>query len=167
MRAKEQSDLLPSRSLAGAATNGVAGGFLPGSPGGAVASVGVDIVDVGRVRTMLGRWPERFARRVLSPKEAEYCLSRPDPAPHVAARFAAKEAVIKCLGGGCALKEIEVARALSGSPSIVLYGRAKARAGERRALVSLSHTNAMAAAFAVLVTPLPAPPPAVTPDAAP
>jgi len=161
MRAKEQAELLPSPGRAESAVSAAA--FPLGSPGGAVAAVGVDIVDVGRVRTALGRWPDRFARRVLSPKEAAYCLSRPDPAPHVAARFAAKEAVIKCLGGGCALKDIEVTRALSGSPSIVLHGRAKARAGERHALVSLSHTDQMAAAFAVLVTPLAAPPPAAVP----
>lgn len=108
-------------------------------------------MDVGRVREALARHPERFARRVLSPKEADYCLSRPDPAPHVAARFAAKEAVIKCLGGGCALSEIEVVRALSGFPSITLHGRAAERARGRRVLISLSHLDHLAAAFAVLV----------------
>ena len=120
---------------------------------GRVCAVGVDLVDVGRVRDALRRHPERFARRVLSPGEAAYCLARPDPAPHIAARFAAKEAVIKCLGGGCALSEIEVARALSGSPSIVLHGRAKERAGGRRVLISLSHLEHLASAFAVLVEP--------------
>ena len=95
---------------------------------GRTLAVGVDLVDVGRVRAALSRFPARFVARVLSPEEQAYCLSRPDPAPHVAARFAAKEAVIKCLGGGCALNEIEVVRALSGSPSITLHGRAKARA---------------------------------------
>lgn len=115
-----------------------------------VFAVGVDLTDVGRVRLALARHGERFTNRVLSAKEAEYCLSRPDPAPHIAARFAAKEAVIKCLGGGCALREIEVVRAMSGSPSIILHGRAAARAAGRRVLVSLSHLNNMAAAFAVL-----------------
>ncbi len=121
--------------------------------GGRVVAVGVDLVDVGRVRVALARHPRRFAARVLSPSEAAYCLTRPDPAPHVAARFAAKEAVIKCLGGGCALKEIEVVRALSGSPSITLTGRAAERAGRCAVLVSLSHLADLAAAFAVLVAP--------------
>lgn len=121
--------------------------------GGNVIAVGVDLVDVHRVREVMSRHPERFARRVLSEREAAYCLSRPDPAPHIAARFAAKEAVIKCLGGGCALNEIEVVRALSGFPSINLTGRAKMRAGNCEVLVSLSHIEQMATAFAVLVTP--------------
>lgn len=114
-------------------------------------AVGVDLVDVDRVRHLLKRHPERFAYRVLSEAEATYCLSRPDPAPHVAARFAAKEAVVKCLGGGCSLAEIEVVRALSGSPSITLHGRARERAGSRRVLISLTHLQTMACAFAALV----------------
>ncbi len=120
-------------------------------PGGRVASVGVDLVDVGRVRASLARHAGRFTARVLTPEEAHYCLSRPDPAPHVAARFAAKEAVIKCLGGACAFRDIEVVRALSGSPSITLRGRAAERAGGRAVLVSLSHLEHLALAFAVLV----------------
>lgn len=117
---------------------------------GRVLAIGVDLTDVGRVRDALARHGGRFTGRVLSDREAAYCLSRPDPAPHIAARFAAKEAVIKCLGGGCALREIEVVRALSGSPSITLHGRAATRAAGRRVLISLSHLNDMAAAFAVL-----------------
>ena len=122
---------------------------------GRVVAVGVDLTDVGRIRSLVMRHPERFARRVLSEEEAAYCLSRPDPAPHIAARFAAKEAVIKCLGGGCSLREIEVERALSGAPSVKLHGRAKARAGRYEVRISLSHLDQIAAAFAVLVAPDP------------
>ena len=125
--------------------------MIPPATGGNVLAVGVDLVDVGRVRAVLARYPDRFARRVLSPSECAYCLSRPDPAPHIAARFAAKEAVIKCLGGGCALNEIEVVRALSGSPSITLHGRAKERAGSSTVLISLSHLEHLAVAFATRV----------------
>lgn len=120
---------------------------------GRVVSVGVDLADVGRVRSLVIRHPERFTRRILSAREADYCLSRPDPAPHIAARFAAKEAVIKCLGGGCSPREIEVERALSGVPSVKLHGRAKARAGSYEVRISLSHLDQIAAAFAVLVAP--------------
>ncbi len=119
--------------------------------GGRVVSVGVDLADVGRIREAIARDPDRFARRVLTDSEREYCFSRPDPAPHVAARFAAKEAVIKCLGGGCGLRDIEVVRALTGFPSIALSGRAEARANGRRVLISLSHLKEIATAFAVLV----------------
>jgi holo-[acyl-carrier protein] synthase len=116
-----------------------------------VVSVGVDIADVERIRAAFARDPERFARRVLTDAEREYCLSRPDPAPHIAARFAAKEAVIKCLGGGCGLRDIEVVRALTGFPSIALTGRAAHRAGSCSVLISLSHLPNLATAFAVLV----------------
>jgi holo-[acyl-carrier protein] synthase len=115
-------------------------------------AVGVDLTDVGRVRAALARHGQRFVGRILTDAEAAYCLSRPDPAPHIAARFAAKEAVIKCLGGGCGFREIEVERALSGAPSIRLSGKAATRAAGRRVLVSLSHLDQIAAAFAVLTT---------------
>jgi holo-[acyl-carrier protein] synthase len=127
--------------------------LTPFSPGGNVVAVGVDLVDVGRIRSVLDRYGERFFAHVLSPAEADYCRSRADPAPHVAARFAAKEAVVKCLNGGCILREIEVARALSGSPSILLSGRARERAAGGTVLVSLTHLDHLAAAFAVLIAP--------------
>jgi len=120
---------------------------------GRVVAVGVDLVDVRRVREALARHSDRFTNRVLTEHERAYCLSRPDPAPHVAARFAAKEAVIKCLGGGCGFGDIEVVRALTGFPSITLSGRALARANHCRVLISLSHLPDIAAAFAVLVAP--------------
>jgi holo-[acyl-carrier protein] synthase len=117
-----------------------------------VVAVGVDLADVGRVRQALARFPERFVGRVLTDTEAAYCLSKPDPAPHVAARFAAKEAVIKCLGGGCDLKDIEVTKVLSGAPSIALTGRAAKKAAGRKVLISLSHLPDIACAFATLVS---------------
>lgn len=103
------------------------------------------------MRAVLARHRERLCARILTAREAAYCLGRPDPAPHIAARFAAKEAVIKCLGGACAFRDIEVVRALSGFPSITLGGTARKRAGDRRVLISLSHLDQLAAAFAVLV----------------
>ncbi|MBC8142229.1 MAG: holo-ACP synthase [Armatimonadetes bacterium] len=126
--------------------------MIPAVPtGGRVVAVGVDIADVGRIRAALARDAERFARRVLTTHERAYCFGRPDPAPHVAARFAAKEAVIKCLGGGCGLRDVEVVRALTGFPSISLTGRAAIRANGCRVLISLSHLPDLATAFAVLI----------------
>ncbi len=120
-------------------------------PGARVVSVGIDLADVVRIREAITRDPDRFARRVLTDAERTYCFGRPDPAPHIAARFAAKEAVIKCLGGGCGLRDIEVVRALTGFPSICLSGRAKTRANGRAIYISLSHLKDIAAAVAVLV----------------
>jgi len=120
--------------------------------GGTVVAVGVDLADVPRIRKALAAFPERFVKKILTESEAAYCLSRPDPAPHIAARFAAKEAVIKCLGGGASLTEICVERALSGAPSIVLTGKAAERAAGRKILISLTHLPDIACAFAVLVS---------------
>lgn len=125
--------------------------FPPIPAGGRVTAVGVDIADVGRIRLMYKRFGKRLPGRVLSEKESEYCLSRPDPAPHIAARFAAKESVVKCLGRRCPLNEIEVTRALSGKPSVTLHGKAAELAGGRRILISLSHLDNVAIAFAVLL----------------
>ena len=114
-------------------------------------AVGVDLADVARIRKALEKFPERLVKRVLTESEAAYCLSRPDPAPHIAARFAAKEAVIKCLGEGVTLTEICVERALSGAPSITLTGKAAEKAAGRTILISLTHLPDIACAFAVLV----------------
>jgi len=117
-----------------------------------VSGLGIDLTDVGRVRAAIDRHGPRFVRRICTDAEADYCLSRPDPAPHVAARFAAKEAVVKCLGGGCFLREIEVVRLDSGRPVIRLHGRAALRAAGRTVLVSLTHGQQLAGAVAALGT---------------
>ena len=63
-----------------------------------ILGVGIDLVEVGRIRDSLERLGERFARRILCPAEYDYCFSHTDPSTHVAARFAAKEAVSKAFG---------------------------------------------------------------------
>ena len=116
--------------------------------------IGIDIVDVPRFRALLARRP-RIAERLFTPAEREYAEARADPAERLAARFAAKEAVMKALGAGfgdVAFKDMEVVRAPGGKPGVRLSGRAAARA--RRAGVtgwhlSLSHTATSAVAVAV------------------
>jgi len=122
--------------------------------------VGVDLVEVSRARAMLTEKGEHVYDRLLTPAEAEYCRSRPDPAEHVAVRLAAKEAVYKALQGaeaarGIAWRDIEVTRAADGRPDVALTGLAAARARELgviRVLLSLSHTHEAAVAVAVLST---------------
>src|SRR3990172_7080151 len=96
----------------------------------AIIGVGIDLVRISRVRNILGRWADRFFKRVLSPQETAYCQARRDPAPHVAARFAAKEAAMKALGVGwvgASWREVEVVNAPSGQPQLRVSGRAAAR----------------------------------------
>src|SRR3989337_1234712 len=98
--------------------------------------------------------------RLLTPAEAAYCRSRPDPAEHVAVRLAAKEAVYKALQGsdaarGIGWRDIEVRRAPDGRPEVALTGVAATRArelGVTRVLLSLSHTHEAAVAVAMLST---------------
>ncbi len=115
-------------------------------------AVGVDIIEIERVEAALGRFGERFLRRLYTPEEVAFCRGR---AHELAARFAAKEAVMKALGTGArgvAWREIEVLPNHRGKPLVYLYGRAKERA-ERIGLegldVSLSHSREYAVAFVV------------------
>ena len=122
--------------------------------------VGVDLVEVERARAMLADKGAHVFERLLTPSEAEYCRSRPDPAEHVAVRLAAKEAVYKALQGseearGIGWRDIEVTRAPDGRPDVELSGLAANRARElkvRKVLLSLSHTHQAAVAVAVLST---------------
>lgn len=122
--------------------------------------VGVDLVEVSRARAMIADKGAHVFDRLLTPAEAEYCRSRPDPAEHVAVRLAAKEAVYKALQGsdaarGIGWRDIEVTRAADGRPDVALSGLAERRARELRVtriLLSLSHTHEAAVAIAVLST---------------
>jgi len=116
--------------------------------------VGIDAVEVERFRRALARQP-RLAGRLFTEAELAYAGRATDPTERLAARFAAKEAVLKALGvglGAADFKEIEVARAPGGEPSLLLHGRAAALArhrGVRAWHVSLTHTAAGASAVAV------------------
>ncbi len=111
--------------------------------------VGIDLLEIDRLERALARHP-RLAERIFSDGEREYAASRARPARHLAARFAAKEAVVKALGmrGGFRLREIEV---IAGEPPTVrLLGRAAEAAAGRRVDISLTHSRENAAAVAVV-----------------
>lgn len=122
--------------------------------GAAVVGVGVDLVEVDRIRRLLERYPERFSRRTFTEAEAAYCQRSVHAAERFAARFAAKEAVMKALGTGWSqgvtFRDIEVVRAPSGAPGIRLAGAAERLArdqGVGAIHVSLSHTAVQAIAM--------------------
>jgi holo-[acyl-carrier protein] synthase len=114
--------------------------------------VGVDLVDIDRIVKVLGRYPDRFRRRVLTDAEDRYCRGRPE---RIAGRWAAKEAVSKVLGlgvRGVGWREIEVLPNWAGQPQVTLHDRAAARAGRlglEEVTVSISHERNMAVAVAV------------------
>jgi len=123
-------------------------------PGGEVIGVGIDAVDVERFRTVLGRRP-RFAARVFTAAERVEAGSRHDPVPSLAARFAAKEAVMKSLSVGLGafdFADIEVVRGEGGAPALTVTGKAATLAGARGVAgwhISLTHTATMAMAVAI------------------
>lgn len=124
-----------------------------------ILGVGTDIIEVARIRESFERFGQRFLSRVLRPAEIEYCLSHKFPAPHLAARFAAKEAISKAFGTGIgrhlSWQDMEIGRKESGEPFVILHDKGSALLKERggaRVHVSLSHIKEHASAIAVLET---------------
>jgi holo-[acyl-carrier protein] synthase len=122
-----------------------------------IVGIGTDLLDVGRMARELAREGAGFRDDVFTPSEVAYCESMAHPARHFAARFAAKEACWKALGGagaaGVSLRDVEVERPAGGRPGLLLAGRAKAMAealGVTRAHVTLTHTSTLASASVLL-----------------
>jgi len=116
--------------------------------------IGIDAVEIDRFRAVLARQPA-LAERVFTAGERSYVARSADPVPRLAARFAAKEAVMKALGvglGAFGFHYVEVVSAASGAPSLVLTGRAAALADDMGVVgwrLSLTHTSRSAQAVAV------------------
>jgi len=122
-----------------------------------ILGVGIDIIEVSRIQASYERFGERFLKRILHPNEIAYCLSHKAPAPFLAARFAAKEAISKAFGTGIGAElgwqDMEVGRKPSGEPFVILHEPGQKlleSRGARIVLISLSHTQAHAAAVSVL-----------------
>lgn len=122
-----------------------------------VLGIGVDLVECARIERSLDRFGEKFLHRVFTNGEIEYSMSMKFPARHLAARFAAKEAVSKAFGTGIGKsmgwRDIDVHKKPSGEPFLVLAGGAEKLAKERgvtNALITLSHSEQHAVATIVL-----------------
>jgi holo-[acyl-carrier protein] synthase len=122
-----------------------------------ILGTGIDIIEVARIAASYEKFGGRFVNRILLPAEIAYCLSHHQPAPFLAVRFAAKEAVSKAFGTGIGAQlswqHIEVCRKESGEPFIVLHGQGRELFAARNATklhVSLTHTQHYAAATAIL-----------------
>lgn len=122
-----------------------------------VIGLGIDLVELSRIRAAVERFGRRFAAKVCTEAEFEVLDSRRDPVPYLAALFASKEAAVKALGTGFRqgihLHSVEIRHLPSGQPELFLLGRAAERAaslGVERAHVSMTHERGMAAAVVVL-----------------
>lgn len=122
-----------------------------------ILGVGTDIIEVARIKASHEKFGDRLVKRILRADEIAYCFSHREPAPFVAARFAAKEAVSKAFGTGIGAQlgwqNIEVCRRESGEPYVLLHDAGRellAARGARTVHLSLSHTNVYATAVAIL-----------------
>ncbi len=127
-----------------------------------ILGLGIDLIETSRIQDSLDRFKDRFLNRVFLPGEIDYCQAMKFPARHLAARFAAKEAVSKAFGTGIGRslgwKDIEVRRRETGEPYLVLHGKGAQMAGLRGmdgSLLSLTHHETSAAAVVVLYSKTP------------
>lgn len=122
-----------------------------------IVGLGIDLVEIPRLRAFHSRWGERGLGRIFSDRELSYCLRQPDPGPSLAARLAAKEAFFKAVGQGWGRggdwREVEVLKGPRGAPELRWSGRA-ARAveavGGRQGHLSLTHSRLTAGAVLIL-----------------
>lgn len=123
-----------------------------------IVGVGIDLVEVQRMRDLLARKGERAMYRLFTDGERTYALTHPEPERQLAARAAAKEAAFKALAGndlarGIGWRELEVLSRPGRAPALLLHGRAAERANELRVTrvhLSLTHTEGSAAAVVVV-----------------
>ena len=114
-------------------------------------AVGIDLVEIERFERAAGRWGDRFLDRIFTPAERQSCAVTARPMMHLAARFAAKEAVFKALGGrGVSWREVEMPRKPRRGVTPTLTGRTGRLLGERTLKVSITHTDRTAAAVAIV-----------------
>jgi holo-[acyl-carrier protein] synthase len=127
-----------------------------------IIGLGMDATEIERIAASVDRYGERFLNRVFTEGELEYCMRRRYPAPHLAGRFAAKEAGMKAIGTGHAFgvlwRDLEVVR--HGGPPQLQFHNAAARHFERlgasRALLTITHTDTLALAHVILIGNSPA-----------
>ena len=122
-----------------------------------IVGLGFDATDIPRVAETYARYGERFLRRVFTDGEIAYCTRRRDPVPHLAGRFAAKEAAMKALGTGHSRgilwKDVEVVRS-GGPPQLRLHGAAARRAQQmnvHKSLLTITHSETLAMAQVLLL----------------
>ena len=122
-----------------------------------IAGIGVDLVEIQRIRQLIKRYGQSFLDRVFTPAEQREAGYRHDPAAYYSGRWAAKEALAKAIGCGigsrCALTDIETTNSPTGKPVMILMGEAAktmAEQGGRTIFVSVSHEASYAIANVII-----------------
>ncbi|MCY3020518.1 MAG: holo-ACP synthase [Planctomycetota bacterium] len=122
-----------------------------------IVGIGIDLVQVERIKGVYARHRERFLKRVLTPAEQAYVLQHADPSERLAGRWAAKEAALKALGTGLASgvrwRDVEILPDEHGKPVLILHGQAAVRARHLEAAVchvTITHSEGLALAQVIL-----------------
>ena len=123
-----------------------------------ISGTGIDIIEISRIKNAVIRWKDSFLKRIFTENEINYSQARKFSYQHLAARFAAKEAVLKAIGDSSIhqinLREVEVLNDKSGKPFIRLSGAAKKIKEKKKIsdiIISMSHTHKLAVANAILI----------------
>ncbi len=119
-----------------------------------IKGIGVDVVEISRFQQAIDRWGDLFLHKVFTEREFAYSQSKKNQAQHFAARFAVKEAMSKAIStgwsGGFRWKDVEVENDAAGKPSVILDGNIKKILAGKRIHVSISHSENIVVAFAVI-----------------
>lgn len=115
-----------------------------------ILGIGTDIIEIERIARAMEHNP-RFGTRIFTAAELDYCVNRKSRYSHLAARFAAKEAVAKAIGRSFSWQDVEILRESNGKPDVKLSGEAENVARGCRVMLSMSHSTNYATATAILV----------------
>ncbi|QZA58913.1 Holo-[acyl-carrier-protein] synthase [Candidatus Rhabdochlamydia porcellionis] len=118
-----------------------------------ILGLGTDIIEIERIRQSIDNHGYRLISRIFTPKERDYCLKYKDPIPHFAARFSAKEAIVKALGTGftehITWQDIEIINGVSGKPLVHFSTKLQKKTKGTCMLLSMSHCRSYATATAL------------------
>lgn len=118
-----------------------------------ILGIGTDIIEIERIRQSIDNHGYRLISRIFTPKEQDYCLKHKDPTPYFAARFSAKEAIVKALGTGftdhITWQDIEITKDVSGKPLVHFSTKLQKKIEGTYMLLSMSHCRSYATATAL------------------
>lgn len=120
-----------------------------------VLGIGIDIIEIERIKESIERFPERFVNKIFTQVERDYCLSKKNKYQHFAARFAAKEAIAKAFGNvgisGLSWQEVEIFNERNGTPQVKLTGKPEQYLGDDKQIkITMSHSHHYVTCFAIL-----------------
>lgn len=120
-----------------------------------ILGIGIDIIEIERIKQSIDNYGDQFLKKIYTKTELDYSLNKKNRYQHLAARFAAKEAIIKSLAGvgdkGFSYQDIEIYNEVNGLPRVNLYNSLKKYLGEKKEiLISMSHSDNYVTCVAIL-----------------